>query len=62
MPKLFELNSGVVERHQRYFVDLIQNCVENLAEIDGVLKPWLETVNIFVFKSGVGCQFLKKLA
>jgi hemoglobin-like flavoprotein len=44
MPKFFELNTGVVERHQRYFIDLLQSAVDNLADIDGALKPWLETV------------------
>lgn len=44
MSKFFESNSGVVERHQRYFLDFIQSSVDNLADIDGALKPWLETV------------------
>lgn len=44
MPKFFEFNDGVVERHQRYFVELIQNCVDNLNDIDGALRPWLETI------------------
>lgn len=44
MPKFFETNNGVVERHQRYFIDLIQSSIDNIADIDGALKPWLETI------------------
>jgi hemoglobin-like flavoprotein len=44
MPKYFELNNEVVIRHQRYFVELIQSSVDNLADIDGQLKPWFETI------------------
>ncbi|KAI6191617.1 GLOBIN domain-containing protein [Aphelenchoides bicaudatus] len=44
MPKFFEINTGVVERHQKYFIDLIQNSVDNLADVDGALKPWLDQI------------------
>ncbi|CAJ0568767.1 unnamed protein product, partial [Mesorhabditis spiculigera] len=29
------------ERHARHFVDLIQSAVDNLADLEEVLKPWL---------------------
>lgn len=41
MPKL---NNECVIRHQRFFVELIQSSVDNLADVDGQLKPWFDKI------------------
>ncbi|KAH7727869.1 Protein GLB-28 [Aphelenchoides avenae] len=35
---------SAMERHDRYFGDLIQSAVDNLTDMDTALKPWLETL------------------
>ncbi|KAI6173463.1 GLOBIN domain-containing protein [Aphelenchoides besseyi] len=47
LPKLFGQNCSEVERHERYFVDLIQSTIDNLVDLEGALQPWLAMVGHF---------------
>ncbi|KAI1716468.1 CRE-GLB-28 protein [Ditylenchus destructor] len=35
---------SAIGRHERYFADLVQSAVDNLADMEGALRPWLETI------------------
>ncbi|KAI6205391.1 GLOBIN domain-containing protein [Aphelenchoides besseyi] len=41
LPRIFGANCSEVERHERYFVDLIQSTIDNLVDLEGDLKSWL---------------------
>lgn len=34
----------ILERHSRYFIDLIQSAVDNLSDLEGGLQGWLELI------------------
>ncbi|CAB3399253.1 unnamed protein product [Caenorhabditis bovis] len=38
------VDSETALRHNKYFVDLVQTCIENLADLEKGLKPWLDTI------------------
>jgi hemoglobin-like flavoprotein len=40
--KLFNDDGGSIDRHTKYFVDLIQSAVENINDMETGLRPWLE--------------------
>uniref|UniRef100_A0A1I7X2K3 Sugar transporter SWEET1 n=1 Tax=Heterorhabditis bacteriophora TaxID=37862 RepID=A0A1I7X2K3_HETBA len=41
---VFGEDTSVVERHRRYFIELVQTCVDNLSDLESALRPWLDTL------------------
>ncbi len=41
---VFMSDISTIERHGRYFVDLIQGAVDNLSDLEDALRPWLEMI------------------
>ncbi|KAE9553048.1 hypothetical protein FO519_003728 [Halicephalobus sp. NKZ332] len=41
---LFVVDYSAIQRHEKYFVDVIQSTVDNLDNMERGLEPWLETI------------------